>query len=53
MDTCVDVVDDALNRLGSGGTGPQQRREFLEQLLYLGRESGDGSGGLSGPEALP
>jgi hypothetical protein len=29
----------------------QQRREFLEQLLYLGRESSDGGGGLGTPGA--
>jgi hypothetical protein len=29
----------------------QQRRKFLEQFLYLGRESGDGGGGLGTPGA--
>jgi hypothetical protein len=33
--TCVDVIYDAVERLGRGGAGMQQRREFLEQLLYL------------------
>ena len=42
---------DAVERLGRGGAGTQQRREFLEQLLYLGRESGDGGGGLGTPGA--
>ncbi len=31
--------------------GTQQRRKFLEQFLYLGRESGDGGGGLGAPGA--
>ncbi len=44
--TCVDVIDNAVERLGMGGTGTQQRRKFLEKFLYLGRESGDGGGGL-------
>ncbi len=50
-DTCVDVMYDAVERLWRGGAGTQQRREFLEQLLYLGRESGDGGGGLRTPGA--
>ena len=44
--TCVDVVDHPVERLGLRGGGPQQGREFLEQLLYLGREGGDSGGGL-------
>ena len=44
--TCVDVVDYSVERLGLRGAGPQQGREFLEQFLYLGREGGDGGGGL-------
>jgi hypothetical protein len=43
--TCVGVMDDSVNRFGSGGTGPQQRQKFLEQLLYLGWESDDVGGG--------
>ncbi len=50
--TCVDVMYDAVERLGRGGAGPQQGRKFLEQFLYLGRESGDGGGGLGGPKEL-
>jgi hypothetical protein len=44
--TCVDVVDYSVEGLGLRGAGPQQGRKFLEQLLYLGREGGDGGGGL-------
>ncbi len=44
--TCVDVVNNPVKRLGLRGVGPQQGREFLEQLLYLGQEGGDGGGGL-------
>ena len=40
--SCVDVVDHSVEWLGLRGVGPQQGREFLEQLLYLGREGGDG-----------
>jgi hypothetical protein len=43
--TCVDVMDDSVERYGSGGAGPQQHRKFLEQLLYLGWESSDRGGG--------
>ena len=45
----VDVMYDAVGRLGRGGAGTQQRREFLEQFLYLGRESG--GSGLGAPGA--
>jgi hypothetical protein len=41
----------AVERLGRGGPGTQQRREFLKQLLYMGRKSGDGGGGLGTPGA--
>jgi hypothetical protein len=34
------------------GAGPQQGWEFLEKLLYLGREGGDGGGGLGAPGAI-
>ncbi len=44
--TCVDVVDHSVERLGLRGVGPQQGREFLEQLLYQGREGGDGGDSL-------
>ncbi len=44
--TCVDVVDYSVEWLGLRGAGPQQGRKFLEQFLYLGREGGDGGGGL-------
>jgi hypothetical protein len=49
--TCVDVVDYTLEWLGRRGAGSQQGREFLEKLLYLGREGGDGGGGLGAPGA--
>jgi hypothetical protein len=49
--TCVDVMHHAVEGLGRGGTWAQQRRERLEQLLYLRRECGDGGGGL-GPQRL-
>ncbi len=39
--TCVNVVNDAVERLGCCGAGPQQRREFFEQLLNLGRKNSD------------
>jgi hypothetical protein len=39
--TCVNVVIDAVERLGCCGAGPQQCREFLEQLLNLGRKNGN------------
>ncbi len=42
----MDVVDYSVERLGLRDAGPQQGREFLEQFLYLGREGGDGGGGL-------
>jgi hypothetical protein len=42
--TCVDVVDDSMERFWCGGAGLQQRWKFLEQLLYLGWESSDGGG---------
>jgi hypothetical protein len=38
----VDVVYDAVEWLGPGGAWPQHHWEFLEQLLYLGQESGGG-----------
>ncbi len=41
----------AVERLGRGGAGTQKRWKFLEQLLYLGRESGDGGGSLGAPGA--
>ena len=41
-----------MERLGLRGGGPQQGREFLEQLLYLGREGGDGGGGLRAPGVI-
>ena len=50
--TCVDVVDHSVERLGLRGAGPEQGREFLEQLLYLGRECGDGGGGLGAPGVI-
>ena len=40
--TCVDVMYDAVERLGRISAGTQERRKFLEQFLYLGWESGDG-----------
>jgi hypothetical protein len=43
--TCVDVMYDAVEQLGRGGAGTQERRKFLKQFLYLGRES---CGGLMG-----
>jgi hypothetical protein len=39
-------MNNAVERLGRGGAGTQQRRKFLEKFLYLGRESGDGGSGL-------
>jgi hypothetical protein len=47
--TCVNVVDDAVKRFGSGGAGPQQLWDFIEQLLYLWWESSVGGGGLRAP----
>jgi hypothetical protein len=41
----------AVEWLGRDGAGMQQRWEFLEQLLYLGRESGDSGSGLETPGA--
>ena len=38
--TCVNVMYDAVERLGRSGAGTQERREFLEKLWYLGREGG-------------
>ncbi len=49
--TLVDGMYDVVERLGRGSAGMHQRREFLEQLLYLGRESGYGGGGLRTPGA--
>jgi hypothetical protein len=40
------VVDDKVKRFGSGSVGPQQRQEFLKQLLYLGWESSKGGSSL-------
>jgi hypothetical protein len=40
--TCDDVMHYAVEWLGRGGVWVQQRQKFLEQLLYLWRESGDG-----------
>jgi hypothetical protein len=37
--TCVDAMCNAVEQLGRGGSGTQQRREFLEQLLNLWWES--------------
>jgi hypothetical protein len=34
---------------GQSSGGPQQRRELLDQLLYLGRESGDSGSCLRAP----
>ncbi len=34
--TCVDVMDNAVERFGRGGAGTQQRRKLLEKFLYLG-----------------
>jgi hypothetical protein len=39
-------MDNPVEWFGRGGAGTQQRRKFLEKFLYLGRESGDGGGGL-------
>jgi hypothetical protein len=39
---------DAVKRLGRGGAGTQKQWKFLEQFLYLGRESGDGGRGAPG-----
>ncbi len=50
--TCVDVVDHSVKWLGRRGAGPQQGREFLEQLLYLGQECSDGGGGLGAPGVI-
>ena len=49
--TCVDVVDDAVEGPGRCSIGSQQRQEFFEEFLYLGREGGDGGGGLGAPGA--
>ncbi len=49
--TCVDVMYDAVEWLGRGSAGTQQRWEFLEQSLYLGWESSDGGNGLGTPGA--
>jgi hypothetical protein len=38
-----------MERFGSGCAELQQHREFLEQLLYPGRESGDDGGCLCAP----
>ncbi len=38
--------------LGRRGAGSQQGWEFLEKLLYLGREGGNGGGGLGAPGAI-
>jgi hypothetical protein len=40
-----------VEQLGRGVAGTQKRWKFLEQVLYLGRESGDGGGGLGTPGA--
>ncbi len=48
--TCVHVMHDGLERFGRGSAGAQQRRKFLELLLYLWRECGNG-GGTWTPEA--
>ncbi len=42
--TCFDVMHDAVERFGRGDAGAQQRRKFLELLLYMWRECGDGGG---------
>jgi hypothetical protein len=44
--TCVDVMYDAVERLGRIGAGMQERWKFLEQFLYLGWESDNGGCGL-------
>ncbi len=50
--TCVDVMHNAVEQLGGGGSaGVQQRWKFLKQLLYLWRKSGDSSGGVGAPGA--
>ena len=46
------MVDYSVEWLGLRGAGPQQGRKFLEQFLYLGREGGDGGGGLGAPGAI-
>ena len=45
-------MNHTMERLGLRGGGPQQGWEFLEQLLYLGREGGDGGGGLRVPGVI-
>jgi hypothetical protein len=44
-------MDNAVEWLGRGGAGTQQRRKFLKKFLYLGPESGDGGGDLGAPGA--
>jgi hypothetical protein len=46
------VVDYSVEWLRRRGAGPQQGREFLKKLLYLGREGGDGGGSLGAPGAI-
>ncbi len=41
-----------MERLGLHSVRSQQGREFLEQLLYLGREGGDGGGRLWAPGVI-
>ncbi len=45
-------MNNTMKRLGLRGGGPQQGWEFFEQLLYLGREGGDGGGGLRAPGVI-
>ncbi len=39
-------MHNAVERFGGGGAWAQQRRELLEQLLYLWWEGGNGGDGL-------
>jgi hypothetical protein len=44
--TCVDVVHNAVEEFRGGGAGAQQRCKFLELLLYLCHEFGNGGSGF-------
>jgi hypothetical protein len=44
----MNVVHNAVEGFRWDGAGAQQRRKFLEQLLYLCRELGNGGGGIRG-----
>jgi hypothetical protein len=50
--TSVDVVYGAVEWLGSGCTGLQQRRELFDQLLYLGLKGGHWPMAVSGHQGL-